>query len=357
MKEEAKPWTLTVVMAVRVLIVLTLLGVMLWQMRVPAQAADVNAGERMVIPLGRAVGIKLFSDGVVVVGLSEIETGSGAAAPAKDCGLKAGDVITSISGSDVDTIEEVQAVLQETAGEPVPLVALRGGDEMSMTVQAVQCSADGAYKLGAWIRDSMAGIGTLTFADASTGQFGALGHGISDLDTSLLMPLENGSIMPAEVSNVQKGVAGTPGQLKGEFDVSANIGNLAANTGCGIFGTLNDASLLSGKAVPVARRGETDVGAATILSNISGDTVKEYDVEIVKVYAESETDSRDYMIRVTDPELLKETGGIVQGMSGSPILQNGKLIGAVTHVLVGDPTCGYAISAERMLAQAEECAA
>lgn len=329
----------------------------LWAVIGPVQAAEStsSSGETMVIPMGRAVGIKLFSDGVIVVGMSDIATDQGAVNPARDCGLKEGDIITHINSEEVDSIEEVRAVLQELEGETMSIRALRGEKQVQMTAQAVQCSTDGSYKLGAWIRDSMAGIGTMTFYQPSTGTFGALGHGISDIDTALLMPLEDGSIMYAEVAQVQKGVTGTPGQLQGAFEVSHDLGELWANTNCGVFGTLTDESLVgSQQAVPVAQRDEVELGAATILSNISGDEVREYEIEITKIFAESATDSRDFMIQVTDPVLLETTGGIVQGMSGSPILQNGKLIGAVTHVLVNDPTSGYAISGERMLSQAAQ---
>ncbi len=352
MKEEMRPWTAIVSEGLRTLVLVLAVLLALWPMYTPASAAE--GGDTMVVPLGRAVGIKLFSDGVIVVGMSDIATQTGAVNPARECGLKEGDIITHINSEEVDTIEEVREVLQDLEGEPMSIRALRGEKQVQMTAQAVQCSADGSYKLGAWIRDSMAGIGTMTFYDPATGRFGALGHGVSDTDTALLMPLEEGSILYAEVADVQKGESGTPGQLQGTFQVSRDLGRLSANTGCGIFGILDDLDMTSGlSAVPVASRDEVVTGEATILSNIDGDEVKEYTIEITKIFTESATDSRDFMIKVTDPVLLDATGGIVQGQSGSPILQNGKLIGAVTHVLVGDPTSGYAISAQRMLAQAE----
>ena len=233
--------------------------------------------------------------------------------------------------------------------------AIRGEKEVQFTAQAVKCSADGSYKLGAWIRDSMAGIGTMTFYDPATGQFGALGHGINDVDTSLLMPLESGSIMYASVADVKKGVPGTPGELHGTFQLDHDMGELYANTAGGVFGTLTDESLVKGMdAMPVALRSEVKTGAATILSNITGDSVEEYAVEITRIYPSGSNDTRDLMVKVTDPKLLAATGGIVQGMSGSPIIQNGKLVGAVTHVLVNDPTSGYGILAEHMLGEAAE---
>lgn len=351
--EETKPWPRTLLAAARGMALLLAAALVLWPLSRPAAAA--GREQTMVIPMGRAVGIKLFSDGVVVVGLADISTERGAVNPARACGLKEGDIITHINQEEVDSIEEVKAVLQELEGESMSIRALRGDKQMQMTAQAVQCSTDGCYKLGAWIRDSMAGIGTMTYYQPATGAFGALGHGISDVDTALLMPLEQGSIMYAEVAQVHKGEAGKPGQLQGQFQVSNDLGDLWANTGCGIFGTLTDQSLASGRqAVPVAERREVRTGPAVILSNIRGAEVEEYTIEISKIFAESATDSRDFMVKVTDPELLAATGGIVQGMSGSPILQNGKLVGAVTHVLVNDPVSGYAICAERMLSQAAQ---
>ena len=302
-----------------------------------------------VIPVGRAVGIKLFSDGVLVVGFSAIPTDGGNVAPAKECGLREGDIITHINSEEVDTIEQVQSLLQGLEGDRMSIRCLRGEKQLQMTARAVKCSSDGEYKLGAWIRDSMAGIGTMTFYDPKSGTFGALGHGINDIDTCQLMPLQSGGIMEASVTQVQKGVKGTPGQLKGSFE-TIDIGTLWANTEGGVFGTLKVDELVNGlKAMEVAHPAEIKVGPATILSNISGETIKEYSVEITKVILADDGDTRDLMLTVTDKDLLETTGGIVQGMSGSPILQNGKIVGAVTHVLVNDPATGYGICLENML--------
>lgn len=307
------------------------------------------ASVRTVIPVGRAVGIKLFSDGVLVVGLSSIPTEVGSAAPAKECGLREGDIITHINSEEVDTIEQVQSLLQGLEGDKMSIRCLRGEKQLQMTAQAVRCTSDGEYKLGAWIRDSMAGIGTMTFYDPATGTFGALGHGINDVDTFRLMPLQSGGIMEASVTQVQKGLKGTPGQLKGAFE-SGDVGTLRSNTEAGVFGTLRDDGLVEGlKPMEVAQPAQIKLGPAAILSNISGETVKEYAVEITKVILTEDGDTRDLMLTVTDPALLDATGGIVQGMSGSPIIQDGKLIGAVTHVLVNDPTRGYGIFIENML--------
>lgn len=313
-------------------------------------------GGRMVVPLGRTVGIKLFSDGVMVVGLSEVDTGAGRSAPARDCGLQAGDIITHINSEEVDTIEDVQQVLAQVGGEKMSIRASREGRPLQLTAQAVQCSADGAYKLGAWIRDSMAGIGTMTFYDPESGRFGALGHGINDVDTAQLMPLESGSIMYSEVAHVKKGVSGEPGELQGAFEVERDLGELYANTAQGIFGQLTDPAMAEGlEPMEVAQRSQVKTGPAVIRSNIDGQAVEEYGVEIVHLYPAG-GDGRDLMLQVTDPRLLEATGGIVQGMSGSPILQDGRIVGAVTHVLVNDPTRGYGLLLEHMLETAQAAA-
>jgi stage IV sporulation protein B len=332
----------------------TLSAALLWTTGGSAMAASTG---RTVIPLGRAVGIKLFSDGVLVVGLSEIPTDGGQAAPAKECGLREGDIITHINSQEVDTIEQVQSLLQDLEGDQMSIRCLRGERQLQMTVQAAKCSSDGTYKLGAWIRDSMAGIGTMTFYDPESNTFGALGHGINDVDTALLMPLQSGGVMEASVTDVKKGVKGAPGSLQGAFQTSEDVGELWANTDGGVFGTLADSTFVDGLTpVEVAAPSEIQVGPATILSNIAGETVEEYAVEITKVYLADDGDTRDLMLTVTDPKLLETTGGIVQGMSGSPILQNGKLVGAVTHVLVNDPTTGYGIFMENMLSAASAAA-
>lgn len=300
----------------------------------PAQlpaAAQPAASARTVIPLGKAVGIKLFSDGVLVVGLSPVETETGASCPGRDCGLKTGDVITHINGGEVDTIEQVQALVARCEDEPLTIQAVRGQRQLQLTAAAVE-NSQGVYQLGVWLRDSMAGIGTMTFYDPTSGVFGALGHGINDVDTSMLMPLESGSIMPASVSEVKKGTSGAPGELHGQFDLTRDLGTLYANTNLGIFGQMPRQTVGSAvKPVEVASRSQVETGPATILSNIRGDEVEEFEIKITHLYPAGDG-TRSMMVEVTDPDLLAATGGIVQGMSGSPILQNGRLVGAVTHV-------------------------
>ncbi len=317
LNEETRPFTGA---ALRFLGLLLAAVLTMWPTAARASAPPA------VVPVGRAVGIKLFSDGVVVVGTSDVATESGSVNPAKACGLKEGDIITHINATEVDTIEEVSALLQELEGETMSIRAIRDDKQVQLTAKAALCSADGSYKLGAWIRDSMAGIGTVTFYCPETGAFGALGHGINDADTALLMPLDSGSILPATVAGVEKGKAGDPGQLHGVFDTDSILGLLSANTDGGVFGTMSDGSWAQGAPVETALRGEVEEGEAVILCNISGDRVDEFAIRIEKVFPERADDCRDYLLRVTDPRLLEATGGIVQGMSGSPILQDRKSV-------------------------------
>lgn len=300
---------------------------------------------RTLVPVGQAVGIKLFSDGVLVVGLGSVDTQDGPKEPGRSCGLKAGDLITHINGQEVDTVEQVQSVLTRDPGAALTIRAQRGSKILQLSAVPA-ANVQGNYQLGLWLRDSMAGIGTVTFYDPSSGRFAALGHGINDVDTALLMPLESGSILPAQVSDVQKGTPGQPGALHGVFRSQDEIGTLSANTTQGIFGTVKDASALHlGQAVPTARWEELHTGCATILSNVRGEQVEEFQIRITHLSQEDRTMS----IEVTDPALLETTGGIVQGMSGSPIIQDGKIVGAVTHVLVHAPEKGYGTFIKNML--------
>ena len=308
---------------------------------VGAGAADMS---RRLVPVGHTVGIKLFARGVVVVKLSEGGT------PARAGGLQTGDVIVKCAGSAVTSSEQFKALLQESGGEATDLQVRRDGDSVTLSVEPSQ-NDQGVYGIGAWIRDSMAGIGTVTYYDPETGVFGALGHGITDVDTAQLMPFANGSILPATVKAVRKGEHGAAGELRGAFDLTGDLGSLSANTNSGIFGMLeaDGDALPLGEALPV---GTAQPGPAVIRTNVRGDAVEEFEIQIEKVLPQA-ADGRDLVLTVTDPELIALTGGIVQGMSGSPIIQNGALVGAVTHVLVNDPTKGYGIMIETMLKAAQ----
>ena len=316
-------------------------------MLVFAQAADVSA----LIPIGHTVGIQMSAEGVLVVRLDDVQTASGKACPARDAGVQQGDLIVAVNGTEIDANDDLQKQIALSAGQAVELTLQNGGDTRTVTVTPC-ADAEGEYRIGVLARDGMAGIGTLTYVDPETGEYGSLGHGICDSETGVLLPLGDGSLIRSSVTSVQRGKAGEPGSLQGEFAPDNTVGTVESNTESGIFGKLTDASVYDSlEAVPVATADEIEIGEAEILSNVDGDTVQRYSVQILKIYPEDDAYGRGMMLRVTDEALLEQTGGIVQGMSGSPVLQNGKIIGAVTHVLVDDPTCGYAIGIERMLEQ------
>lgn len=318
----------------------------------PVQAAAV----REVVPIGHTAGIRMKSEGVLVVRLDTVQTADGERCPARDAGVREGDIIVSAGGTEVSSNAELQSALKAAQGGAVEL-SIKRGDE-THSVQITACTDQtGVYRLGILARDSMAGIGTLTFADPQTGVFGSLGHGICDAETGVLLPLSEGDLIYSTVETVTRGKSGAPGALQGDFSDARPIGTVTKNTVHGIFGTLSDLSLLSGQgALPVAARDEIQTGDAEIIANIDGDKVQRYSVQIVRLYPENDEYGRGMMLRVTDKTLLAQTGGILQGMSGSPVVQNGRLIGAVTHVLVDDPASGYAICIDDMLREAESVA-
>ena len=260
-------------------------------------------------------------------------------------------MITALDGVPVERAEELAAGLAQLDGDGAELTVERGGREMRVTVAPAASEGDGA-RLGLWLRDGVTGIGTLTYIDPETGAFGALGHCVSDIGGGAPLTVEDGGVCSARIVDVTPGCPGAPGELAGSFRAEEELGVIEKNTGCGVFGTMRRQPDGLRAAVPVASPDEVQNGEATILACVSGEEAREYRVEIARTGFMTGT-GRDLTVRVTDPELLARTGGIVQGMSGSPILQNGKLVGAVTHVLTADPARGYGILAVTMLRAAE----
>lgn len=304
-----------------------------------------------LIPLGRTTGIKLFSEGTMVVGFAQLE--SSGTCPAREGGLQLGDVLLTLNGQEIKGNEDLTEKLAEMGQAQAVFTLLREEQTCTETVTAVYDPALSCYRIGAWVRDSVAGIGTVTFVDPQTGAFGALGHGICDADTGALIRFGSGTLMPSSVDRVEQGKKGAPGQLCGTFDLIRDQGALAGNTRSGIFGVFSRDELYSDvEPVETAPRAQLHEGDAAIICNVAGTQRQRFDVKILRVYPEGDDVGRDLMLEITDPALLDVTGGIVQGMSGSPILQDGKLVGAVTHVLMNDPTRGYGISIESMLAEA-----
>lgn len=309
-----------------------------------------------VHPSGCAVGVKLYTEGLLVVGVSVVvDQNENEVQPAKDAGIVPGDLIRAVNGTLAES-SEAFADLVNKSPESVTLTVLRDGQAQDLTLQPVQTREDGKYRLGLWVRDSTAGIGTLTFSDES-GNFAALGHAITDVDTGSILTVNSGNILFCKISNATKGEKGNPGELNGTF-VNTSAGTIMANTGLGIYGHITNPEYISvNEAVQVASRSEIEEGEAYILADVDGNGVKPYTVEIKKVSKSSEVNNKGLVLKVTDQNLLEKTGGIVQGMSGAPILQNDKLIGAVTHVFVNDPTRGYGIFAQYMVNMSQTTAA
>ena len=306
------------------------LGLLLWSSAISADATQ------MLIPVGKVVGLQLHNDTVTV---ADFEEGSCALC----AGMQVGDRLLRIDDHPIKTPEDVRHALNRSSGT-VQITLQRGDSLTSIRVQP-QITTDGP-KLGVYLRRGITGIGTVTYYDPETKTFAALGHGVND-PHGQLASMTQGDVYEASIVSVRKGKAGSPGQLMGSVSTATPCGSLRSNTAQGVFGDIALPRLP--QPLPVGACADVTAGPATILSTVTGDTPKEYSVEIVKTYAPSRQNGRNMLIRITDPALLEITGGIVQGMSGSPIIQNGKLVGAVTHVLVNDPTTGYGIFIENML--------
>lgn len=304
--------------------------------------------EKILIPGGSPVGVAIQTEGVLVVGISDL--GGATISPAREAGLQGGDVILALDGVSVTNARHLSSLVEP--GETVILTVLRNGQTMTMPLTPVADPRDGVFRLGAWVRDSTAGIGTLSFYDPETGRFGALGHAITDIDTGLILDVRNGEIVESAISEIHKGESGAPGELVGRFgNASQSIGSIEENGVYGIYGNayaaINNALFPNG--IPIMSRDEVRTGPAQILTTLDSSGPHAYDCEIIKLTRQDEPAQRSMVVRITDPELLDKTGGIVQGMSGSPILQDNRLVGAVTHVYVNDPTTGYGLYIEWML--------
>jgi stage IV sporulation protein B len=295
---------------------------------------------------GMPFGLRMQTKGVLVVGVGEVKCGTKTYTPAKDAGLRARDVITEIDGNTVSDVTAVTARIGACGGNKLTFTVLREGKVLTLTVNPVRAE-DGKWAAGLLIRDSASGIGTVTFLDPDTGVFGGLGHGVCDGESGALIPISRGTVLSVRVSGVVKGERGKPGELRGAFSGS-RLGSLTENSECGVFGVLTTIPEGLGDPVPVAEAGEVREGKASIRCTLGDDGIGEYEIEITHI-DRSARPTKSFTIRITDARLLSRTGGIVQGMSGSPIIQNGKLVGAVTHVLVDDPTSGYGIFLENML--------
>ena len=320
--------------------------------RIPLKDVVINVvPETKVIPCGNTVGVRIFTDGVLIVGVSKVHGDDGKDyKPYHDAGIDQGDTILEVDGKKLEQLYDLSEIVQGSNGKTLHLKVKHDENIKDAQITPIK-SSDSKYKLGLWVRDSTAGIGTLTFYDSNTNKFGALGHGITDIDTGKILAVGKGDILESSIISVKKGVKGNPGELKGIFlNEDFKKGVIAENNEHGIYGKVtSDSGLTKNAAIPVALRSEVEEGTATILSNIDGRKVESFTIEIQKVFKQNSQNSKGMIIKITDKRLLEITGGIVQGMSGSPIIQKGKLVGAVTHVFVNDPTKGYGIFSELMI--------
>ncbi len=313
----------------------------------PVKNVEVKTLEQtMLIPGGQPFGIKLLMEGVMIVDTGDVKTKQGTKCPATECGLKKGDIILSVNGEEVDSNQELSEIVSTSDGQPVEILYSRNNKEYNTSLIPVMSASDSKYKAGLWVRDSTAGIGTVTFCEPYTNRFGGLGHPVCDSDTGEIIPISSGETTDVCINKVVKGEAGAPGELHGCFSSEMSSGVIYNNNEYGVFGEMFCVSEKE-KAIPMGLKQEVETGKAVILSTIDETGPEEYEIEIESIDYNNE-ETKNMTIRVTDKELLEKTGGIVQGMSGSPIIQNGKLIGAVTHVLVNDPEKGFAIFCENM---------
>lgn len=303
-----------------------------------------------VIPVGKIAGIKLYTKGVLVVGMSEIDGQK----PYEQSNIQEGDIITNINDSEIENTTELIECINKSNGESINITYINDGEKKECNITPVK-NQSGKYQIGLWVRDSAAGIGTVTFYEPETGNFVALGHGITDVDTSEIIDISTGELVDTKILSIVKGESGTPGKIQGTLNNQKIIGTIYKNTKLGIYGqVITEANLLPtySNAMEVATRDEIKLGKATILCSVeNSDKVEEFEIEIEKKFINNNYDNKSMLIKVTDERLIEKTGGIVQGMSGSPIIQGGKFIGAITHVIVNNPKEGYAVFGDMLIKQ------
>ena len=308
-----------------------------------------------VIPVGNIAGVKLYTSGVLVVGMSEIEGSDNKKyKPYENSGIEEGDTIIKVNETEINSTEELVETVNSSQGRDIQIKFIHDEETKECSITPVETRSH-EYKLGLWVRDSAAGVGTVTFYEPSTKTFGALGHGITDIDTNELINIASGEFVTTRILNITKGESGEPGKIQGTIENQQNIGTISKNSKFGVYGKVDNLSSLNidtSKEMEVASRDEIQTEKATILCSLDNQKPQEYEIEIQKIYKENNYDNKSMQIKVTDEKLLEKTGGIIQGMSGSPIIQNGKFIGAVTHVLVNNPQEGYAVFGDIMLKQA-----
>ncbi len=323
----------------------------LFSIQISATAIETD-DPKMLVPVGRCIGIRLFCEGLIVTGFHSLSNNGSLCFPAKEAGLQCGDIILKANGRKMESHNNLSDALAET--DSVSLLVLRDEKQIELTVKPVK-ESDGKKRIGCFVRDSTAGLGTVTFFDPQTNLIAGLGHPICDSDTGITVPVREGSLLKADVKGAEKGMVGAPGMLIGSFPAQESIALLLSNRSSGIYGiTETDSYFSVSDAIPVAEPEQIRTGEAEILCTLSGTEAKLYSICITRVSNLNDNDLRDFELRVTDADLLNTVGGIVQGMSGSPIIQDGCIIGAVTHVFINDPTRGYGIYVGKMISDGME---
>ena len=304
----------------------------------------------MLYPGGMPFGVKFITEGVLVVGFCDVDSSTGAKNPSSEAGIRINDIITKINGNTINGASELTRIVEESGGCAISISYLRDGKEHTAKLTPAYSVAENKYKTGIYVRDSGAGIGTVSFIVPESYAFAGLGHGICDAGTGKLIPMQRGSVVGVTISGVVKGLAGSPGEVKGYFS-SGKTGSLLGNTECGVYGVFaSKPANIHCEPLPVGYKNELKEGKAYIYSTLDENGVAKYDIEISDINYNSKG-NKCFTVKITDPDLINKTGGIIQGMSGSPIIQDGKIVGAVTHVLINDPTTGYGIFIENMLNQ------
>ena len=323
---------------------------------IAVKGEEIKISDIEVIPVGEIVGIKLYTSGILVVGTSAIYGEDGKEyKPFENTEIKEGDSIISVNKNIVNNTSELLNIINNSNGDKLKIKYIRDNKEKECEIKPVKNNQN-QYKIGLWVRDSAAGVGTVTFYSEKMQSFAALGHPITDIDTGDILQTASGEIDDVKIVSIVKGAEENPGKIQGAIKNNSLIGSIYKNTEYGIYGiikNINNIELDYSKKMNIAARQEIVLGEASILSNINGQT-KEYKIEIQKIFYNNNLDNKNMIIKITDEELLKQTGGIIQGMSGSPIIQNGKFCGAVTHVFVNNPTIGYAVFAEKMIQELAE---
>lgn len=321
---------------------------------IPVKNIEVHQAEAPVLVAGgNPFGIKLLMDGVMVTELGKVDTENNEKiCPAEDAGIQAGDIIKSADGKNITSNDEIQQIIANSNGKKIKIIINRDGRDFPVFLKPEYSKSSESWRGGMWVRDSIAGIGTMTFFDRNTGKFAGLGHPVCDSDTGELVPISSGEAVRVEITDTKKGSKGIPGELHGQFMYGGNFGILNLNNSCGVYGLLSEQAIKSlcetSNEYKMGYIQDIKTGKAEIITTISGNTPKKYSIEIEKIDYNNPESTKNMVIKITDKDLLESTGGIVQGMSGSPVIQDGKIIGAVTHVFVSDPTKGYAIFAENM---------